>query len=52
MSKYNKTELATGKSTIICNNGSCSIECDVYILGIEIDFTGTADITPTLDNAR
>ena len=34
MSIYNKTELATGKSTIIC--------------GIEIDFTGTADITPTL----
>ena len=48
MSKYNKAELATGKSTIICNNGSCSIECDVDILGIEIDFTGTADITPTL----
>ena len=48
MSKYNKRELATGKSTIICNNGSCSIECDVDILGIEIDFTGTASITPTL----
>ena len=48
MSRYNKTELGTGKSTIICNNGSCSIECDVDILGIEIDFTGTASITPTL----
>ena len=45
---YNKTQLATRKSTIICNNGSCSIECDVDILGIEIDFTGTASITPTL----
>ena len=48
MSIYNKTELATGKSTIICNDGSCSIESNVDILGIEIDFTGTADITPTL----
>ena len=48
MSRYNKRELGTGKSTIICNNGSCSIECDVDILGIEIDFTGTASITPTL----
>ena len=48
MNKYNKTELATGKSSIICNNGSCSIESNVDILGIEIDFTGTADITPTL----
>ena len=45
---YNKTQLADGKSTIICNNGSCSIESNVDILGIEIDFTGTADITPTL----
>ena len=48
MSRYNKRELGTGKSTIICNNGSCSIECDVDILGIEIDFTGKASITPTL----
>tara|TARA_B100000700_G_C14999899_1_gene835755 strand:+ start:1435 stop:1980 length:546 start_codon:yes stop_codon:yes gene_type:complete len=48
MTRYNKRELGTGKSTIICNDGSCSIECDVDILGIEIDFTGTASITPTL----
>ena len=48
MSRYNKRELGTGKSTIICNNGSCSIECDVDILGIEIDFTGKVSITPTL----
>ena len=45
---YNKTQLATGYSTIICNNGSCFIESNVDILGIEIDFTGTASITPTL----
>jgi len=44
---YNN-KLATGYSTIICNNGSCSIESTVDILGIEIDFTGTASITPTL----
>ena len=48
MSRYNKRELGTGKSTIICNNGSCSIESNVDILGIEIDFTGKASITPTL----
>ena len=45
---YNKRELGTGKSKIICNNGSCSIESNVDILGIEIDFTGKAKITPTL----
>ena len=45
---YNKTEPATGKSSIICNDGDCTIESNVDILGIEIDFTGTADITPTL----
>ena len=44
---YNN-KLATGYSTIICNNGSCSIESNVDILGIEIDFTGKASITPTL----
>jgi hypothetical protein len=50
MGLYNKQALGTGKSTIICNDGSCSIESDVDILGIEIDFTGTALITPTLPN--
>ena len=45
---YNKRELGTGKSKIICNNGSCSIESNVDILGIEIDFKGRASITPTL----
>lgn len=45
---YNKTEPATGKSSIICNDGDCTIESNVDILGIEIDFVGTADITPTL----
>tara|TARA_R100000005_G_C4881333_1_gene132845 strand:- start:34 stop:543 length:510 start_codon:yes stop_codon:yes gene_type:complete len=45
---YNKTEPATGKSSIICNDGDCTIESNVDILGIEIDFIGTADITPTL----
>lgn len=45
---YNKTEPATGKSSIICNDGDCTIESNVDILGIEIDFVGIADITPTL----
>ena len=45
---YNKPEPATGKSSIICNDGDCTIESNVDILGIEIDFIGTADITPTL----
>ena len=47
---YNKTEPATGKSSIICNDGDCTIESNVDILGIEIDFVGIADITPTLPN--
>lgn len=46
--KYDKTKLGYGKSSIICNDGECSIESYVDILGIEIDFVGTADITPTL----
>ena len=42
------SKIASGTSTIICNNGSCSIESNVDILGIEIDFTGKVSITPTL----
>ena len=41
---YNKNK----ESIIICNNGDCFIESKTDILGIEIDFTGTASITPTL----
>ena len=37
-----------GFATIICNNGDCSIDSDVEILGIEINFSGKAEITPTL----
>jgi len=48
MSRFNARELGTGKSTIICNNGSCSIESNVDIMGIEIDFIGIVSITPTL----
>ena len=46
--KYDKTKLGYGKSSIICNDGECFIESNVDILGIEIDFVGIADITPTL----
>ena len=46
--RENKHKLYEGYSTIICNDGECSIQSNVDILGIEIDFVGTADITPTL----
>lgn len=46
--RENKHKLYEGYSTIICNDGECSIESYVDILGIEIDFVGIADITPTL----
>jgi len=46
--RENKHKLYDGYSTIICNDGECSIESNVDILGIEIDFVGIADITPTL----
>ena len=46
--RENKHKLYEGYSTIICNEGECSIESNVDILGIEIDFVGIADITPTL----
>ena len=46
--RENKHKLYDGYSKIICNGGECSIESNVDILGIEIDFIGTADITPTL----
>tara|TARA_Y100000592_G_scaffold97451_1_gene168222 strand:- start:588 stop:1121 length:534 start_codon:yes stop_codon:yes gene_type:complete len=48
MIELNKTKLADGKSSIICNDGDCFIESNVDILGIEINFTGKAKITPTL----
>lgn len=48
MIEYNRTKLAEGKSSIICNDGDCFIESNVDIMGIEIDFTGNAKITPTL----
>ena len=48
MNKYNVKDFGSGECKIICNDGECSIESNVDILGIEINFTGTADITPTL----
>jgi len=44
MYNYNKNK----ESIIVCNDGNCFIESKTDILGIEIDFTGTASITPTL----
>ena len=37
-----------GFATIVCNDGDCSIDSNVEILGIEINFSGKAEITPTL----
>ena len=47
---YNSKQLqyANGFATIVCNDGDCSIDSDVEILGIEINFSGKAEITPTL----
>tara|TARA_R100001594_G_scaffold114015_2_gene148871 strand:+ start:1615 stop:2148 length:534 start_codon:yes stop_codon:yes gene_type:complete len=46
---YNFTsKVADGTATIICDKGECSISSDTDILGIEIYFSGKADITPEL----
>lgn len=37
-----------GYATIICNNGLCSLDSNVDIAGIQIDFNGKVEITPTL----
>ena len=40
-----------GYATIICNNGLCSLDSNVDIAGIQIDFNGKVEITPTLPEA-
>ena len=46
--KFNNSDFADGKAKIICNNGECSITSDTDILGIELEFNGVAEITPSL----
>ena len=36
------------KAIIVINDGICSIEADTDVLGIELKFTGNAEITPEL----
>ena len=36
------------KAIIIVDNGICSLEADVGVMGIQLEFKGTAEITPEL----
>ena len=40
--------LAEGEAKIYCADGVCSIDSNVPIMGIELDFDGKAEITPEL----
>ena len=49
ISQLNKIKrISDGKATIICNDGECSVDCNVDIMGIQIHFKGKAEITPNL----
>jgi len=43
-----KSKIATGKATIICNDGICAIDSNVDIMGIQIKYKGKAEIKPVL----
>jgi len=45
---FNKTNYADGLAKITCNDGLCAIDSNVEIMGVEIHFTGKAEITPDL----
>ena len=36
------------KAILIADNGICSLEADVGVMGIQLEFKGTAEITPKL----
>ena len=48
INKNNKSKISQGKASIICNEGICAIDSDIGIMGIEINYTGKAEITPQL----
>ena len=48
INEKNKVKISEGNANIICNDGSCSIDSNVGIMGIEINYTGKAEITPKL----
>ena len=48
INEKNKVKISEGNANIICNDGSCSIDSNIGIMGIEINYTGKAEITPQL----
>ena len=48
INEKNKVKISEGNANIICNDGSCSIDSNIGIMGIEINYTGKAEITPKL----
>lgn len=51
INKPNLHTFADGKVNIICNKGLCSIESNVDVLGIQLEFKGNAEITAKLPNS-
>ena len=45
---FNKHKKNYGNATIVCDNGECILDSDTDIMGIELNFKGKAEITPTL----
>ena len=45
---FNKHKAADGKVNIVYYDGICAIDSTVEIMGLEIDFQGKVEITPTL----
>ena len=46
--KPNLNNYSDGYAKILCNEGLCSIESNVEIVGIQLEFLGNAEITPKL----
>jgi len=48
INEKNKVKISKGNANIICDDGSCSIDSNIGIMGIEINYVGKAEITPQL----
>ena len=48
INEKNKVKISQGNANIICNDGSCSIDSNIGILGVEINYIGKTEITPQL----
>ena len=46
--KFNTSRVGPRKATISCEQGECSLDSEVEIMGIQIHFQGKAEITPEL----